>query len=381
MSGLSRRQFLASAGAAGLAALSGATVTPDPVAPGTLPRTGHLASAFEPVERAVVDYACDRGVTACSLGISTAGRTVVDRAYGWQDFHRTRPLDPTALFRVASVTKVLTRAAVHSLVGDGLVGYDDPMLAHLAIDPPADADPRLERVTIRQLLQHTGGWDRCATFDPMFDTRRIARDLGLGRPPSRRELVTYMLGQPLCFEPGTAQAYSNFGYAILGTIVEDVTGRPFQTDLERRVLRPVGAELPLGRTRPEDRGDREVWYGGWTMTTSAVDVDALLPVRCPDGGFYVEAMDASSGHLGTPRDMLAVMDAVRLSGRPRPALPTSPRTVYGEFPGTYAVAFQPTPETNVVVLTNRSSTDPWALPRRITGLLPGRDSSIGLSSA
>lgn len=381
MEGLSRRQFLASAAAGGLAALSGAQVTPDPVAPGTLPRTGQLAPAFEAVERAVVDYACDRGVTACSLGISTAGRTVVDRAYGWQDFHRTRPLDPTALFRVASVTKVFTRATVHSLVEEGLVEYDDPMLAHLSIEPPADADPRLARVTIRQLLQHSAGWDRCATFDPMFGTRRIARDLGLGRPPSRREVVAYMLGQPLCFEPGTAQAYSNVGYAVLGTIVEDVTGRPFQSELARRVLKPVGAEIPLARTRPEDRQDREVWYGGWTMTTSAVDVDSLLPVRCPDGGFYVEAMDASSGHLGTPRDLLAVMESVRLSGRPRTAVPSSPRTVYGEFPGTYVVTFQPTPETNVVVLTNRSPTDPWALPRRIATMLPEFDSSVGLSSS
>ena len=81
-----------------------------------------------------------------------------------------------------------------------------------------------KRITTRHLLQHTGGWDRDKSFDPMFRPREISRTLGVASPPGPRDILRYRLGQPFEFDPGTRYAYSNFGYCVLGRVIEKVTG-------------------------------------------------------------------------------------------------------------------------------------------------------------
>jgi N-acyl-D-amino-acid deacylase len=211
----------------------------------------------------------------------------------------------------------------------------------------------------------------------MFASRRIAREMGLSHPPSRREIISYMFSRPLCFAPGTRSAYSNFGYAVLGTIVENRTGMDFDTYVDSAILDPIDADLRPGHTLPADRYPREVWYGDWEFSPSAVDVDALVPVRRPDGGFYLEAMDANSGYVATARDLLRVLDTFWLSGEPRCEVPFAPGAIYGALSGTYALAYQPTPSIDVVVLCNRFPTEPWALARRIRDSLPGAGRAIG----
>ena len=132
-----------------------------------------------------------------------------------------------------------------------------------AVPPGGRFDLRWEKVTVRQCLQHTGGWDRDKKggFDPIGIPRRITRALQLEGPPAPDDVVRYMMGRPLDFDPGTRVAYSNIGYLVLGRVIEAVTGQRYEPWVTTNVLHPVGAGgMLLARGVPEKRPAAEVRY-------------------------------------------------------------------------------------------------------------------------
>jgi N-acyl-D-amino-acid deacylase len=149
-------------------------------------------------------------------------------------------------------------------------------LLDLATQIPAGkkADGRWKQITIRQLLHHTGGWDRDQTFDPMFRSRVIAKELGVASPPGPRDIIRYMLGQSLDFDPGKCYAYSNFGYCVLGRVIEKITGSSYEKFVQRNVLAPIGiTRMQLGHSLSDKRVDGEVRYytSGEEMAESVFD--------------------------------------------------------------------------------------------------------------
>lgn len=370
-----RRAVLRSLGTGAAAISAPLTGVEAGVSAADVPRTGSVSERFEPLEEAVVEYAAERDVEATLLGVladtkprryESRREVVVQRAYGWADPERTRPLRPDARTRVASITKVVTDAAVHRLARRGAFDYDDPVFSLLDRDPPAGADPRLRDVTVQHCLDHEGGWNRDESFDPFhpLQFRAAAGSLGLSRPPSRRELLAYVFDRPLDFAPGTDYHYSNLGYLVLGTVVEDVTGEGYLEHVRRHVLEPAGAsDVRLARMRPADRPADEVWYADGYPSPSAVDPTSYRPVRYPDGGMYLAALDAAAGLTMRTSDFLAFADAYDDEGHPRDDDDgTSGGTSSGVFPGTYVFAYKSfIPEVDVVVAFNRWSKDQGAL--------------------
>src|SRR5262249_17746773 len=125
----------------------------------------------------------------------------------------------------------------------------------------ARPDPRWKQVTVLHLLQHTGGWDRDRSFDPIGVPWDVARALKIEPPVRPEHVVRYMMGRPLDFDPGRRYACSNFGYLLLGRLVEAASGRPYETYVRDRVLAPLGVtDMRLGRALLEDRAKGEVRY-------------------------------------------------------------------------------------------------------------------------
>ena len=122
-------------------------------------------------------------------------------------------------------------------------------------------DARLRDITILQLLQHTAGFDRGVSFDPMFQYSRISQAMNVDSPPKHRAIIEFMLEQPLDFDPGSKYAYSNFGYCVLGRVIEKVTGQTYEQYVQEQVLNPVGVTaMRIGLSLPEDRAENEVLY-------------------------------------------------------------------------------------------------------------------------
>jgi CubicO group peptidase (beta-lactamase class C family) len=258
-----------------------------------------------------------------SIAIAKDGKLVFARGYGFADREEKRLVAPDALFRIASISKPITAVAVLRLVEQGKINLDEralPAIGPLEGPPGAKVDPRLDTITVRQLLQHTGGWDRDKSFDAMFIPQQAARGVGAPSPAEATTVIRYMQGVPLDFDPGTRYAYSNLGYAILGRLIERRTGKPYGIAVEQEVLRPAGiSRMKLGRTLPEFRAEDEVHYYNFDEDdrTRCVFPYVRGRVQWPDGGFYVEAMDAHGGWIASAVDLVRFACAVDNRGRSR----------------------------------------------------------------
>jgi CubicO group peptidase (beta-lactamase class C family) len=121
------------------------------------------------------------------------------------------------------------------------------------------ADPRSDTITVQQLLDHQGGYNDGrnpkypAALDPTYSMRQIGQAIG-HVVASKLDVARYMYGQPLQFPPGTDSAYSNYGYLLLGAVVEKVTGMSYHAYLAQAVLQPAGiSEVEVFPTRAAGR--------------------------------------------------------------------------------------------------------------------------------
>lgn len=187
------------------------------------------------------------GVPGAALAIAKDGKLVLAKGYGWSNLSTHEAVQPTTLFGLASISKSLTAVATLKLVEQGKLGLEDGVFALLDnIKPAAGArvDPRLRFVTVRQCLDHSGGWDRGVTGDPVNWEPQICGAFGLRAPLSPRQLLSFLLGVPLNFDPGTEMKYSNVGYAILGEVIARVSGQAYERYVTENVLAPMGIKGP-----------------------------------------------------------------------------------------------------------------------------------------
>ncbi|WP_291791449.1 serine hydrolase domain-containing protein [Brevibacterium sp.] len=202
------------------------------------------------------------------------------------------------IFRIASMTKSFTAAAVlgirHGLIGAGAgLDLDAPLGDHI---PRIREQGALSRITVRDALAMAGG---LPTDDPWADRLESI---------SRTEMDDLLQGRPLTTAlSGTAYEYSNFGYALLGRLVEELTGKPYREVVEHELLHPLGMRSSGFdfRELPEDAlvtGFRRTVYGGLEE----------LPYSAPG------AFSAIGGMFSTVRDLMVwigwLLDAVSISG-------------------------------------------------------------------
>lgn len=324
---------------------------------------------FVVVEQLAVELDA-RDIGAGALAVSVDGVPVLEVGLGWRDLERTEPLAADAAFRLASVTKPYTMALADELVADGVLGFDDqvfctpassgPCLLDLTDDVAAAEgeldgafDERVADITFGQLIDHTAGWDRNVSLDPMFAPLLVQFELGIDELPTIRQTVTWLLAQPLDHDPGTTYAYSNVGYAVAGLAMEEATGRDYLDLLQEHVLGTRGVEaISVGRTLPPDRRADEVAY----ECAEGMMLDLFDPTRdvCwPDGGFHLEAMEAHGALVGPAGAVLEHLDRYCVPGYPndQPGV-CGDNWFTGSLPGTFAIA-RNVGRVNWVLLVNR----------------------------
>ena len=220
---------------------------------------GRSSPLLKSIDDAIADFMKANSVPSASVAISQSNKLVYARGFGVLDSNAKEAVSPTSLFRIASVSKPITAVAILKLVQQKALSLDDKIVSFLQLRKPKD--PRWKSVTVRQLLHHTGGWDSKASYDPMFHFRTIAKDKQLSFPLSHQDLIEYMLDQSLDFEPGSRYAYSNFGYCLLGRIIEKATKTSYETYVKEAVFKPLGITRPrIGKTLSHDRFPTEAEY-------------------------------------------------------------------------------------------------------------------------
>lgn len=225
------------------------------------------------------------GVPGLSVAFSLGDRVSYAAGFGLADEAEKEKMTPKHLFRIASIAKPVTAVAIYKLVEDGQLATNRRVFGKDGLLPaPGKPAPGLEDITVHQLLTHTcGGWGN-ERDDPMF----MHADLG------HRELIaTTLRERPLERAPGEHYAYSNFGYCLLGRVIEEVSGRSYEDYVSRALLKRCGIkDMKIAGNTREDRAKDEVIYYG----RNGED-----PYR-----MNVRRMDSHGGWLATPEDIVRI---------------------------------------------------------------------------
>ncbi|WP_442482636.1 serine hydrolase [Aeoliella sp. SH292] len=278
--------------------------------------TGKRDDRLESIDRVVQEFMKQHSVPGCSLAITENGRLVYSRGFGYSDIAAGEQVEPTDLFRIASVSKPITALAIMQLVDEGKLTLDTPVFDILTeyephLEEGAKFDERQNQITIRHLLDHRGGWDRDVSFDGMFQSVRFARALDTPPPAEHNEIIRAMMGLPLDFNPGERYAYSNYGYCLLGRVIEKLTGQKYDDYVKEHVLAPVGVtDMVIGATHLEGRKNNEVRYYDPNVTRSVYAANLHQRVPSPYGAWYLESMDSHGAWIASAIDLVRIADSL-----------------------------------------------------------------------
>jgi CubicO group peptidase (beta-lactamase class C family) len=355
-------------------------------------RAAPLQEAPGPVGRIdrLLEASYAAGAPGASVLIARGREVVLRRGYGLSNLEHDRPATPETVFRIASLTKIFTAAAILALVDRGRLGLEDPVTAYLDPMPWPKGVP-----AIRDLLGHTSG---VPDYLDRPDSMRWARD-----ERTLGELISAFKDRAPDFAPGERNAYSNSNYILLGAVLERVTGKSLAEALRELVLEPLG----LRRTHYD--GESALISGRASGYEPARGADGS-----PDGArfrnvryFSLSSLNAAGGMLSTVDDLHALyrgmvdgrifrpetlaksLEPVHLSGGQSAGAAVGGwqierlegRMAYmkgGSLPGTCAwILFVPQEDLCVVLLSNRSAGQPrcGALAIEIARLALGPASS------
>lgn len=250
--------------------------------------------------------------------VAKDGKTVFAQAYGLADREKKTPNTLKTRFRLGSMNKMFTAVATLQLVQDGKLDLKAPFGNYLTDYPNKDV---AAKVTIEQMLSHTGGTGDI--FGPEFDKNRLALK-------TLQDYVKLYGNRGPEFEPGSRWQYSNYGFLLLGVIVEKVSGQNYYDYVRNHIFKPAG--MIATASEPEDQvvADRSVGYmrsdgTGWQRNTDT------LPYRGTSAG----------GGYSTVEDLLKFATALQTNKLLKPQYTEMLTTGKVETPnGKYAYGFQ-----------------------------------------
>lgn len=323
--------------------------------PGTVDATDSLFATFD-----------QPGMPGAAVVVLSNGAVVLQRSYGLADVEAGTPITSATNFRLASLSKAFTAAAVMLLAADGKLRLDDQVAKHL---PALPAHARA--ITLRQLLSHTSGLADYEDFVPDSQTYQV-KDADVLR-------LIAAHAESLYFSAGTAWRYSNTGYALLALVVERASGQRYADFLKERIFTPLGMsgtvahEEGVSTVAHRAYGHRVV--GDSVRRTDQSNTSAVLG----DGGVYSSIDDMVRWVVALEGGTLLPDSLWREATMPY-TLTDGRSTEYGfgwfidRFDGrlrhrhhgetrgfTNSIYRFPEQRLTTIVLTNRSGSAPWDL--------------------
>ena len=282
-----------------------------------------------------VKHLVAEGEPGLAVLVRKDGRTVLQETRGVRDLRSREPIGVRTGFRLASVTKQITAAAVMLLVREGRLRYDDTLTRALPGFPAYGAG-----VTIRHLLTHTSG---------LPDYEQLMEDVEKEKGPiwspehqiTDSEVLALLEEETQgVFAPGTRWAYSNSGYVVLGLVAARAAGRPFGDVLRERIFAPLG----MTRTLAYEKGKNEVPERAYGHTKEAAAFrqtdQSSTSATLGDGGVYSCPEDLArwdealrTNALLTRDEMAAALTPARLADGSEPRWPDGEPGGDNLFPG------------------------------------------------
>ena len=236
-------------------------------------------------------------IPGLSVAIAAHGDLVYQQGFGFADLDKRESAMASNLFRIASVSKPITSVAVFDLIERGKLNLEQFVFGPDGIlhsDFGESHRPFVNEIRLKHLLTHTcGGWPNDAT-DPMF------HNIGM----NHKQLIKWTLANiPLTYQPGQHYAYSNFGYCVVGRVIEKVTGMTYEIHVRDTILRSCGiSDMQISGNTQRDRAPGEVKY--------------YSPPGEEPYKMNVRRMDSHGGWLASAPDLVRFL--VHVDGFPNP---------------------------------------------------------------
>lgn len=235
-----------------------------------------------------------------SVALAKDGKIIYARGFGISDSSGKEVL-PDSLFRVASVSKIITGMAILRLCNESKLKLSDkvvPLLKEL-INESKISDDRWKDITVENLLYHNSGIPQNDAW-----AKRIKSVSTDKNTPS--EAVKYLIGQRLDFTPGSQNIYNNQNYLFLGRIIECVTGIKYSDYVKKELLVPMGIlNMEIGRSKKNQKYPKEVEYGLGQNLPKLESVSSMSDemVDAPYS-YSLESMDSFGGWIASAADLV-----------------------------------------------------------------------------
>lgn len=300
---LTRREFLRLAGlAAGAALLPGCARAPAEEATVSTPLPGETAPRLWQVngprvpqlshlDAAIKGYMQRRRIACGAMAVVWQGRLVLVHAYRWSPADDFQP-EPSTPFRIAGLSQSFTALAALRLVQEQRLALETRLVDVL---PQFAALEGWSAITLLHLLQHQVGWQFPPGLDPLFADRLIAARLNVPLPISLEHIFQYLQEQPPAVNPGTGFAAQHLDYVLIGRVIEQIAGQPYEQYLQQAVFAPCGMRgLALGHTDKAQQLPGEAPYQSSLQAVSVISAAGGW-VDAPYGSFNLENLAASAG--------------------------------------------------------------------------------------
>ncbi len=267
------------------------------------------------IDRQVTSFIRRWKIEGASLAVTKDEKLVYAKGFGIANSETGEEVRPGHLFRIASVSKLVTAVAVMKLYEEGKLDLDEQVFGKNGIlnDSIYEGyrDRRVEKITIRHLLNHTAGWSSSAG-DPMFRSLYIARKMNVKPPATFSNILQFTLSKRLNYSPGTRYSYSNLGYAILGEIIERKSGMPYQDYVVMNILKPLDIhDMHVGKSYYYEKYPNEVRYHSAVGPMTTYDMDGsgeAVPIYY--GGNDMELLGPAGGWVASAPEFIKFMTAI-----------------------------------------------------------------------
>lgn len=255
------------------------------------------------------------GIRGGSFALMRNDSLLYAKGYGFANTQDSIPCEVKNIFRVASVSKLLTAVAVMHLEETGqlstqdfVFGEDGILNDSLFLDY---RDKKIKKVTVEHLLRHTSGFSN-PHGDAAFNMELVAQFLDKPLPLSMDDMVLYATKNRLRAVPGGRFNYSNLGYIVLSKVIEKVSGIPYETYIKDSILAPIGCyDIHLANNYSDGFRENEVTY---------YEVKEAEPVPAYDGsdtlvmkslgGNDVHGLYGAGGWVASPVELLKLVSAI-----------------------------------------------------------------------
>ncbi len=304
-----------------------------------VPTTGTTFNAMSEHDVNFVKLMRKWQIPGAQLAIMKDGKLIYSKAYGWSNIAAQKPVGVNSLFRIASVSKALTAVCLLKMVDQQQLKLDTKVMDILKFPDfkrgDRNYDERLDEITVKNLLQCTGGWDR-SSGDPMFApmVRTAADEFSKTLRPDVDSALRYALRTPTTYEPGSHYSYSNVGYGLLGLVTAKVAKAPYQSVVREQLLKPLGiTNMQLGKTLKAATNEVTYYpFPGQELNRSLFpNFRGMVPL-CYGGDFALEAMQSDCGWLASAQDLCTFTAAVFADGKIPPLLSPKMKALIQERP-------------------------------------------------